>query len=108
MQYGISLPMLQGVAEGPAASCREIAHQAALPDWRTLEAPQEGCLVALTQRREPHHVGLYVAADQGKILHAQPGVGSVADSIRSLALKGFRLKGWYRYHGIRHTHAESV
>ena len=37
--------------------------------WQELDEPEDMCLVAMSARKLPHHVGLFLAVDGGLVLH---------------------------------------
>jgi cell wall-associated NlpC family hydrolase len=98
-QFGIELPEMPGIMqESTLRICREMeAHRS---DWLPLEATQDGCLVVMSQRRHPHHVGIWTEADGGLIVHACPGMAVVAETKRRLQLKGFRHIHFHLWHTL--------
>lgn len=69
--------------------------------WRKIDAPGrdlDGALMA--QAKNPIHVGLWLTADGGKMLHAISGGGVVAMNATSLASAGFKVLAWYRHEDL--------
>lgn len=95
--YGISLPLF------PGATLQPIGHQTAEiqkgldEDWVESLKPFDGAAVGMSQSKAIHHVGIYVTADSGKIIHCQNGSNVIADSPRSLKLKGFSTIRYFRH-----------
>ncbi|MDR2160517.1 MAG: C40 family peptidase [Treponema sp.] len=58
-----------------------------------LSEPEEGCVVIITERGRPCHLGIY--AGSGYILHTTAKTGSVAQRISHPDLAG-RIEGYYR------------
>jgi hypothetical protein len=58
--------------------------------------PSDGCLVLMGKREWPHHIGVYLDTDGGKIMHCLEHVGSAIDSVRSLKAAGWGLMKFYR------------
>jgi len=67
--------------------------------WRLVADPREGDAVLMRQSRHPIHVGLWLEADGGGVLHAARGIGVVFQNPRDLALQGWRIEGFYRFTG---------
>lgn len=65
--------------------------------WRPVDAPAEGDAVLMGSARHPVHVGVWVAADGGKVLHCMMGAGVVAQDPPALADHGFAIKGYFRF-----------
>lgn len=65
--------------------------------WTQLPEPEDGCLVALSQRVAIHHCGIYADVDGGKVLHCRDFQNTIADTISGLRLKGFRIIQFYRW-----------
>lgn len=100
-QKGIELPLLPGA---DWKDSQKVADQVA-PYWKPLERPQDGCLVVMSLKTVPHHVGLFADTDGGWILHCWEGRSVVAEKERNLAVRGFRILGYY---GLRDRSTESV
>ena len=67
-------------------------------DWLEIKKPErdlDGALMA--QGKYPVHVGLYINADGGKVLHAIKEGGVVCMSLATLRHNGFRVVRWYRH-----------
>ncbi len=94
-QFGIEMPLHPGISlEKPKEA--SIAIQAGLQsDWRSIENPVDGCLVAMSHRISIHHIGLYAAVENGRILHCSNGQNVVADTLRGLRMRGMRLIKFY-------------
>ncbi len=54
--------------------------------FKVLDKPIDGCIVALSRLREPHHVGVWI---DGGVLHCVPKKGVVYSTLPSLRLNGF-------------------
>ena len=67
--------------------------------WRRAEKPQEGDAVKLGHGTRASHIGIWVDADGGRVLHCPEGFSSVAESLSKLRLSGWRLIEFYRYAG---------
>lgn len=97
-EYGISLPELPGASVDPIPTINARIEEAATgPDWTEIKEPAEGCAVAMSQNKALHHVGIYTQADGGKVIHSWDGHSVVADTFRSLRLKGFKTIKFFRH-----------
>ena len=54
--------------------------------YNILTEPKEGCIVALSQLRNPHHVGVWVS---GGVLHCLEKVGVIFSTLDNLKLNGY-------------------
>lgn len=96
-EQGIRLPELPGVVQWDSlAISREILGQSK-GSWSEVSAPMEGCAVAMSLREVLHHVGIWTDADGGKVIHAWKDHPVVADTIKSLRLKGIRTIKFFVY-----------
>lgn len=64
--------------------------------WTAVEVPAEGDAVLMAHSRYPTHVGIWVDADGGGVLHCQEGCGVVFSSRASLAKNGWGRVEFYR------------
>lgn len=51
-----------------------------------LDEPKEGCIVALTAFKRPHHVGVYI---NGGVLHAEAKMGVIFSTLQNLTDNGY-------------------
>lgn len=94
---GILLPDLPGIGSRDAlAISREILAQRH-ENWFEVTEPQDADAVAMSTREVLHHVGVWIDADGGKVLHSWMGCSVVADTIRNLKLRGMRTVRFFRY-----------
>lgn len=64
--------------------------------WTATDAPVEGDAVFLSQRNQPHHIGMVVMlGGQMHVLHALEGVGVVVNTTLELLTNGWTRKGYY-------------
>lgn len=54
-------------------------------------APREGDYVAMSHHTRPHHIGVWVDADGGGVLHCVEGSGVIFSSRKSLASNGWNI-----------------
>ena len=80
---------------GLAGGRRQFAGERA--NWVPVARPQEGDAVLLAHARHPSHVGLWVDADHGGVLHCVQGAGVVFQSLKSLKAMGWNHLEFYRH-----------
>lgn len=95
--FGVTLPMYPSInAERLREVSREIAaHES---EWIECKEPQDGCVVGLSTGQALHHVGIYIAADSGLVLHASAGNGVIAQSLAELRASGWNRISFYQHH----------
>lgn len=98
-EFDIELPELPGIAQTQVSRiATQIVKQSS--DWAQ-SYPFDGAAVAMSTSNVFHHVGVFLDADGGKILHCWDRHNVIADSLRGLHLKGiqrivyFRHELWY-------------
>jgi len=67
--------------------------------WELVNAPNDGDCVLMRQARYPIHVGVWLAVDNGGVLHCSQEAGVAFQTLNSLALNGWSVEGFYRYIG---------
>jgi cell wall-associated NlpC family hydrolase len=96
---GVDLPNFRGLdpVSDPLLCAKKINDQAHGPDWSPLPKPEDMCVVAMGIRYLTH-VGLYLAVDNGLILHCTYRQQVVAESPRQIAVAfRFGRMEHYRY-----------
>jgi cell wall-associated NlpC family hydrolase len=96
-QFGIELPEFPGIAAASAIAINSTLRDSVQSDWIQIPKPFEGCAVGMGMRKALHHVGVYVNADGGRIVHGWDGRNVVADTLKSLSSKGFRTVAFFRH-----------
>jgi probable lipoprotein NlpC len=100
-EFGVNLPAYTTLdVESAAQVCATVDEGA--EDWLEIQKPVDGCAVAMSKRKAIHHVGVFTNSDGGKILHSWDRKSVVADTVRGLWLRGFKIVKFYKHHGI-HT-----
>ncbi len=67
--------------------------------WQPVAAYRDGDGVMMRTARYPIHVGVWLEADGGRVLHCAAGSGVVCQSRRDLAANGWRIDAVYRHRG---------
>ncbi|HAJ72427.1 MAG TPA: hypothetical protein DCO68_10155 [Methylophilaceae bacterium] len=65
--------------------------------WQPVEQPQEGDAVLMSQNKLPTHVGVWVEAGNGGVLHCVQRAGVIFTAKSQLHRVGYHLLGYYRY-----------
>lgn len=97
-RYGIELPQYPNM--DPAhhlAVGKAIDAGTRAQEWEQVATPFEGCVVAMSQRRIFHHVGLFLNADGGLILHAHDRGNVVAQKRASLTRSGWHKVAYFKH-----------
>ena len=77
-----------------------INNQALSADWQRVDTPTDFDIVLLQRNQaDAYHVGVYLDAGGGKILHALDGHGVVCNDRNALVRMGFKKVEFYRYAG---------
>lgn len=94
-QLGIALPELPGlVADCNSMISRENFALCA-ENWAVLPQPQEWAAVGMSRKEHIHHVGVWTGSDGGRVIHCWENKPIVADTPRTLLLKGMRIKDFF-------------
>lgn len=99
-ELGIPLAMRQALPLDGQQVASAVAEEMEDGCWRRVSKPIDYDGVALSQGLEIHHVGIWIEADGGLVLHALDGRGTVATSLATLARMGYRKIEYYR-HALR-------
>lgn len=70
--------------------------------WQRVAIPREGYAVAMGGTEMFHHVGYYIEADGGMVLHAANMKNIVAQSIRGIKASGMQRIQFFRHHGAHY------
>lgn len=96
MHFGLAVPAITVVPGSlRAAMCafRDHPERAA---WEEVPVPEEGDAVLMAHNRHPAHVGVWVAADGGGVLHCQRPHGVMFSAPAALARAGWSRLHYYR------------
>lgn len=94
--FGIMVPEIDIDPHAPLIIRHEFARHDERKNWNEIDVPQEGAAVLMGKNRRPAHVGVWIGADGGKVLHCVEGAGVVAQSRPALRLAGWQVLGFYR------------
>ena len=88
--FGRELPEVRTATFDLRAVAKEIAQNDHRRLWVRVDAPRHGCLVEMTSGTHPYHIGVYLDADGGGILHSHSPAGVCFDRTASLEASGWR------------------
>lgn len=60
-------------------------------NWVSVGDPQEGDAVQMSHSKHPHHIGVWVEADDGGVLHCCEGTGVTFSNPKTLRLAGWNI-----------------
>lgn len=94
-QKGIELPEVQGFDFSSILDCRK-AVESSIPSWVRTKTPKNLSAVALSRSTKfVHHVGIWLEADGGVILHCHEVSGVVIETPASMAAQGWKTIDFY-------------
>lgn len=95
-QFGIEVPELGVDAGNLRVVLAACSGHAELAGWEPVATPIEGDGVLLGKGRLASHVGVWVDANGGAVLHCQQGAGSILSSRAMLDMTGWKKLVFYR------------
>lgn len=97
---GIDLPAILHGVDDHREIIADFAGHAELRNWIAVDGPRRDLdALLMAQARHPVHVGIWIAADHGRVLHA-PRPMVVAQDIVSLGRHGYRVTATYRHKAL--------
>lgn len=94
---GWELPQYPGVSESGRLSMVRNAEAEALARWQPVTGPAHFALVAMSESKRIHHVGLWLDEGGGGILHSSQGRGVLFQSPASVRQSGLQNFTFYQY-----------
>lgn len=94
--FGRALPPIPN-PEDVLAMARAFRDHAERRNWLLVGDPAEGDCVLMRRARYPVHVGVWIGADGGGVLHCAQPDGVVYQRPEVLALNGWQVEGFYRH-----------
>jgi len=95
-QFGMEVPLVDFDATSALACQRALAKQPERANWQPVETPREGDAVLISKGKRPSHVGVWISANGGAVLHCAQGVGVICQGLASLNTSGWHVLGYYR------------
>jgi cell wall-associated NlpC family hydrolase len=95
--YGIDVPIIDTDADNMRAVIRDMRGHSELSNWIKVKRPREGDAVQMAHCKYPSHVGVWLDADSGGVLHCIRGEGVVFSTLSSLKICGWGRVEFYRH-----------
>jgi cell wall-associated NlpC family hydrolase len=95
-QFGLTVPAVAMSGSNLRAITREISHNDERANWSQVDTPAEGDAVLMAHGRYPSHVGIWIDADGGGVLHCIDPQGVVFSTRAGLDRAGWRRVAYYR------------
>ena len=95
-QFAMDVPAVDVDACNMLACVRAFSSHPEKANWYHVATPQEGDAVLLSQSKHPSHVGVWIDADGGGVLHCIEGGGVVFQTGSSLRVSGWHTLEFYR------------
>ncbi len=100
--FGRDLPRIDCPAMDEASLANLFSTTGARSQWRVKDAkakPVHGDLVEMARGKLPHHIGVYLAVDRGKVLHCAGGHGVTFQSPLDLKAGHWRIVRYNEWQG---------
>ena len=81
------------------AAMEHFQHHPELARWQQVDRPRHGDGVQMSAARNPWHVGLWLEADGGGVLHCLEGAGVIFTQPVALNVAGWRRLSYWRFVG---------
>jgi cell wall-associated NlpC family hydrolase len=94
-QYGIEVPVVAVDALNLRAKIQAFNAHPERGHWLPVDTPQEGDAVLMSLNQQPGHVGIWLAADGGGVLHCVQHQGVIFSGAASLRSHGWNTLGFY-------------
>lgn len=91
VHFGVYLPIILPENYRGIGLAREFRDTPEREHWCAVDKACEGDLVELSRANKPHHIGVWIDADGGGVLHCLTGAGVVFDSMASLRLQHWNV-----------------
>ncbi|RCK32482.1 hypothetical protein TH9_12160 [Thalassospira xiamenensis] len=96
--FGRDLPIVPN-PENVLAQERTFRDHPEKAKWELCQKPDEGDGVLLRKGKFPVHIGLWVDANGGCVLHCVPVSGVVGQNLPGLKVSQWEIEGYYRFKG---------
>lgn len=97
--FARELPLVDVDQADAREAGRAIARSVERAQWRRAKTPCEGDLVALGAADDEDHIGVWIDADHGGVLHCARPVGVIFTHAIDLGLQGWPRVRFWRFHG---------
>lgn len=96
-RFGVVVPVVDIDATNRLLVAQAFRDHEERAHWQQVETPVEGDAVLMAHARWPAHVGVWVEADGGGVLHCIPGAGVVFSRPAQLVAAGWSQSTFYRH-----------
>lgn len=96
-RFGIDVPVVEIDVHSILTVARAFHGHVERGNWQPVTQPAEGDAVLLSHTRYPSHVGIWLDADGGGVLHCQQGIGVIFSRPDALAKNGWGRLSFYRH-----------
>jgi hypothetical protein len=102
-RYGIEVPLVMVPESGPRAYTRAFQAHLEWEHWVRVDRPEDGDAVPMSLNTRIHHIGIWLAADGGGVLHCLEGGGVAFSTLGALRAALWRRIEFYRHESrLRH------
>lgn len=95
-RYGVTVPIIGVDTENMLAVAHAFRENDERTHWHEVDVPREGDAVLMAHWRHPSHVGIWIDADGGGVLHCEKGAGVIFNSRSALFAAGWKDLRYYR------------
>lgn len=95
-QFGLAVPIIDVDTENALMVAQAFRDHTERARWYEIIEPREGDAVLMAHYRYASHVGIWIDADGGGVLHCEKGAGVVFSTRQALARAGWRGLRFYR------------
>ena len=95
-RFGLDVPVVEVNGYTLRSITRAFSHHPERALWNAVEYPREGDAVLLAHTRFPSHVGIWLDADGGGVLHCQDPLGVIFSRRDALERAGWARLQFYR------------
>lgn len=95
-RFGFVVPVVDVDPLRTLAVAHALVHHGERANWIEVDTPEEGDAVLMAHNRHPLHVGRWVAADGGGVLHCDQNSGVVFNTRAALARNGWARLQFFR------------
>lgn len=97
--YGRIMPKIDTAMMSLLSMVKAIKRHRGWSEWERMESPVDGCIVKLIKSVEPDHIGIWVDADGGGVLHSCRHNGVWVDRLAALRIMGWCKWEFWGYRG---------
>jgi len=95
--FHVELPAFDVDVDNILSVAKELNSNEEKSNWDKVCSPKEGDAVLMAHTKYPSHIGVWVDADRGGVLHCTRGEGVVFSNYKSLEMLGWKTLTYYRH-----------